>query len=180
MEQIPAGEVERTMKMQEVILMAMAKKITWWEAAEILAISSRTMRRWKGTKRSLCIHPNRIRHAMSSSDDSSVRSVLLVEGYVAAVRACQSKVVQIECWSRSPGCETVRISITLPRGTQRLGNLKLDQSCSSNPNQNIKSDAQGKLLTVPNFAQTPATVLAPRVSFGNSTGVLDSRKFRAE
>lgn len=47
MEQIPAGEVERTMKVQEVILRAMARKITWWEAAEILGVSPRTMRRWK-------------------------------------------------------------------------------------------------------------------------------------
>ena len=41
MEQIPAGKVERTMKVQEVILRAMAKKITWWQAAEILGISGR-------------------------------------------------------------------------------------------------------------------------------------------
>ena len=47
MEQIPAGEVERTMKVQEVILRAIAKKISWWEAAEILGVSPRTMRRWK-------------------------------------------------------------------------------------------------------------------------------------
>ncbi len=37
---------ERAMKMQEVILRAMAKKITWWQAAEILGISDRQMRRW--------------------------------------------------------------------------------------------------------------------------------------
>jgi len=47
MQQIPLAEMERTMKMQEVILRAMAKKITWWQAAEILGISNRTMRRWK-------------------------------------------------------------------------------------------------------------------------------------
>ena len=47
MEQIPAGEAERAMKVQEVILRAMARKITWWEAAEILGVSPRTMRRWK-------------------------------------------------------------------------------------------------------------------------------------
>jgi len=47
MEQIPMAELERTMKVQEVILQAMAKKITWWQAAEILGISNRTMRRWK-------------------------------------------------------------------------------------------------------------------------------------
>ena len=30
--------MERTMKIQEVILRAMAKKITWWQAAEIIGI----------------------------------------------------------------------------------------------------------------------------------------------
>ena len=39
--------VERTMKIQEVILRAMAKKITWWQAAEIIGISCRQMRRWR-------------------------------------------------------------------------------------------------------------------------------------
>jgi transposase len=39
--------MERTMKVQEVILRAMAKRITWWQAAEILGISARQMRRWK-------------------------------------------------------------------------------------------------------------------------------------
>jgi transposase len=38
---------ERAMKIQEVILRAMAKKITWWQAAEIIGISDRQMRRWK-------------------------------------------------------------------------------------------------------------------------------------
>lgn len=35
------------MKIQEVILRALAKKITWWQAAEIIGVSDRTMRRWK-------------------------------------------------------------------------------------------------------------------------------------
>src|SRR5215472_4143299 len=38
--------MERAMKVQEVLLRAMAKKITWWQAAEILGISDRQMRRW--------------------------------------------------------------------------------------------------------------------------------------
>jgi len=38
--------VERAMKVQEVILRAMAKKITWWQAAEIIGISDRQMGRW--------------------------------------------------------------------------------------------------------------------------------------
>jgi transposase len=39
--------MERTMKVQDVMLQAMAKKITWWQAAEILGISDRHMRRWR-------------------------------------------------------------------------------------------------------------------------------------
>lgn len=35
------------MKVQEVILRAMAKKITWWQAAEIIGLSDRQMRRWR-------------------------------------------------------------------------------------------------------------------------------------
>jgi hypothetical protein len=31
---IPAAEVERMMKVQDILLKAMAKKITWWEAAD--------------------------------------------------------------------------------------------------------------------------------------------------
>jgi transposase len=40
-----AAEVERMMKLQDVILKAMAKKITWLEAAEIAGVTDRTMRR---------------------------------------------------------------------------------------------------------------------------------------
>jgi transposase len=43
----PVSAVERAMKVQEVFLQAMAKKITWWQAAEILGISDRHMRRWR-------------------------------------------------------------------------------------------------------------------------------------
>jgi len=42
-----AAAVERTMKIQEVILRAVARKIRWWEAAEIIGISDRQMGRWK-------------------------------------------------------------------------------------------------------------------------------------
>ena len=47
MEQIPAAEMERMMKIQEVILKAMAGKLKWWEAAEIIGVTDRTMRRWR-------------------------------------------------------------------------------------------------------------------------------------
>src|ERR1700689_2487423 len=43
----PKAAMERAMKIQDVMLQAMAKKITWWQAAEILGISDRHMRRWR-------------------------------------------------------------------------------------------------------------------------------------
>jgi transposase len=46
-ESYPRAAVERAMKVQEVILRAMARKITWWQAAEIIGISDRQMRRWR-------------------------------------------------------------------------------------------------------------------------------------
>jgi len=46
-EQLPAAEMERAMKIQEVILKAMAGKLKWWEAAEIIGVTDRTMRRWR-------------------------------------------------------------------------------------------------------------------------------------
>jgi len=46
-QQYSAAEMERMMKLQDVLLKAMAKKITWWEAAEIIGVSDRTMRRWR-------------------------------------------------------------------------------------------------------------------------------------
>lgn len=44
-EQISASQMERMMKFQEVILKAMAGKLKWWEAAEILGITDRQLRR---------------------------------------------------------------------------------------------------------------------------------------
>src|SRR2546426_1709525 len=43
----PARVMERAMKIQEVILRAVSGKILWMQAAEILGISDRGMRRWK-------------------------------------------------------------------------------------------------------------------------------------
>jgi transposase-like protein len=39
--------MERAMKVEEVILRALAKRITWWQAAEIIGISDRQMRSWR-------------------------------------------------------------------------------------------------------------------------------------
>jgi len=35
------------MKLQDVLLKAMAKKIGWWDAAAIIGVTDRTMRRWR-------------------------------------------------------------------------------------------------------------------------------------
>ena len=47
MQRYPEVAWERAMKIQEVILRAVAKKITWWQAAEIIGISDRSLRRWR-------------------------------------------------------------------------------------------------------------------------------------
>jgi transposase-like protein len=46
-ERFPAAEMERAMKIQEVILKAMSGKLKWWEAAEIIGVTDRTMRHWR-------------------------------------------------------------------------------------------------------------------------------------
>ena len=46
-QQYSAAEMERMMKVQDVLLKAMAKKITRWAAAEIIGVTDRTMRRWR-------------------------------------------------------------------------------------------------------------------------------------
>jgi transposase len=47
MKQMSQAAVERAMKLQDVMLRAMAKRITWYQGAEILGISCRQMQRWK-------------------------------------------------------------------------------------------------------------------------------------
>jgi transposase len=47
MDGYPRAAVERAMKVQEVMLRAMARKITWLQAAEILGMSDRHLRRYR-------------------------------------------------------------------------------------------------------------------------------------
>ena len=47
METYPARAMERAMKIQEVIIRAIDKRILWSEAAEIIGISYRSMQRWR-------------------------------------------------------------------------------------------------------------------------------------
>ena len=47
MDSYTQAAMERAMKVQEVMLQAMGKKITWWQAAEIMGVSDRHMRRWR-------------------------------------------------------------------------------------------------------------------------------------
>ena len=46
-QQYSAAEMERMMKLQDVLLKAMAKRISWADAAEIIGVTERTMRRWR-------------------------------------------------------------------------------------------------------------------------------------
>ena len=43
----PSSEVRRALKVQEVILRAIGREITWIQAAEIIGVRPRTMRRWR-------------------------------------------------------------------------------------------------------------------------------------
>jgi transposase len=47
MEIYPRTAAGRAMKLQEVLLRASAGKIKWWQAAELIGISERQMRRWR-------------------------------------------------------------------------------------------------------------------------------------
>jgi transposase len=44
----PSSALEPAMKVQEVILRVIDGRLKWYQAAEILGISDRQMRRWKG------------------------------------------------------------------------------------------------------------------------------------
>jgi hypothetical protein len=46
-ESYPSTAVERAMKVEEVLLRAGAGKFMWWQAAEIIGISDRQLRRWR-------------------------------------------------------------------------------------------------------------------------------------
>src|ERR1700722_4481449 len=47
MEIYPRTAAERAMKLHEVLLRASAGKIKWWQAAELVGISERQLRRWR-------------------------------------------------------------------------------------------------------------------------------------
>ncbi len=62
------------MKVQEVILKAMAKLITWWQAAEILGISVRSMRRWRARYEQTVLNDFQ-RHASFTGAVSTVKPI---------------------------------------------------------------------------------------------------------
>ncbi len=47
MSMYPDFALRRAMKIQEIILRAMSREITWIKAAWIIGVSDRSMRRWK-------------------------------------------------------------------------------------------------------------------------------------
>jgi len=72
--------MERMMKVQEVILRALAKKITWWQAAEIIGLSDRQMRRHPGLPRSPASNAGPSRIAICSSTNNHVHSYEEMKG----------------------------------------------------------------------------------------------------
>ena len=66
MDSYPKAAMERAMKVQDVMLQAMAKKITWWQAAEIRGISDRHMRRWITKVTVPCRLPQYCQHRLCS------------------------------------------------------------------------------------------------------------------
>lgn len=46
-ESYPRTAAERAMKLQEVLLRATKRKIKWWQAAELMGVGERQMRRWR-------------------------------------------------------------------------------------------------------------------------------------
>jgi hypothetical protein len=56
------------MKLQDVLLRAMAKKIIWWTTAEIIGVSDRTMRRWRNGWRQKAIRVWRTGATAKSAD----------------------------------------------------------------------------------------------------------------
>lgn len=49
MQDYPRSQWERIMKIQDVFLKATYRSITWKDAADILRVDQRTIRRWKQT-----------------------------------------------------------------------------------------------------------------------------------
>ena len=66
METYPRAAVERAMKIQEVILRAVAKKITWVQPVEIIGLCERQMRMW-----SAFLHDQRARRLPRTHRDSN-------------------------------------------------------------------------------------------------------------
>ena len=55
MEIYPRTAAERAMKLHEVLLRASAGKIKWWQAAELVGISERQLRRWRKRLEIFCV-----------------------------------------------------------------------------------------------------------------------------
>ncbi|HXN30122.1 MAG TPA: helix-turn-helix domain-containing protein [Candidatus Acidoferrales bacterium] len=92
--------MERAMKVQEVMLLTMAKKISWWQAAEILGISDRHMRRWRERYEEF-----RFRGLFDRrrGKPSPKRVAAATVGRVRAL--CRERCFDVQCWTA--GCVPV-------------------------------------------------------------------------
>src|SRR5579871_6318731 len=92
MEAYPRAAMERAMKVQDVMLQAMAKKITWWQAAEILGISDRDMRPLAGALRR-----RRLQRAVRSTARQADAAAGAGGDGGESVRAVPGKIFRSEC-----------------------------------------------------------------------------------
>src|ERR1051326_1608952 len=103
----PARSVERAMKFQEVILKAMGKQITWIQAAEILGMSDRNMRRYrnrldKGGYDGLIDPRTRRPSPQASADGRRRASALAISGAILRLqRAALPREVARRAWDHA-------------------------------------------------------------------------------
>lgn len=87
------------MRLQHVVLKALAKKITWREAAETIGVTDRTMRRWRESWKSTAIRDWPIDGKGSELKARAVgrggRNVAFVPGDLLRPE---------HQWSKPPGC----------------------------------------------------------------------------
>jgi hypothetical protein len=117
--------VEWAMKVQEIILRAMAKKIIWWHAAEIIGISDRQMQRWRRrNSRAACTH-SALRAGGVLTQLSAHNASKLARGIPGIWRVAQAfpapgKLERIVTRHEVLMCEVIRVAVFRAHSKERL------------------------------------------------------------
>jgi hypothetical protein len=121
----PMAALERTMKIQEVILRALAKKITWWQAAEIIGTTDRKMRRrlslvkMLATRRINGLRPSFLDQLVTTPHCSSSFALHCV-AVSAGSQACQPRLGKLRSSPATCGLEATTSTSSSPRRRQVL------------------------------------------------------------